>query len=138
LQRYLKSKIFNMKKITRFHAIKILEWCKEKYGRGINRYPILEFRKPDYLNGEYNQGEYDYDEGMIYINSNGHTDLVELANTIIHEYAHYRYHAKSTYYELDRNFSHDKHPLERDANRIANRDQKKCVKELKKYYKQFN
>jgi len=51
-----------MKKITRFHAVKILEWCKKRYGRGVKPYPILEFRKPNYLNGEYAQGEYDYEE----------------------------------------------------------------------------
>jgi len=127
-----------MKKITRFHAVKILEWCKKRYGRGMKPYPILEFRKPNYLNGEYAQGEYDYEEDMIYINSQMHDTLHELADTIIHEYVHYRYHAKSTYYQLDRDYNHDEHPMEKQAVSIAKRDQKKCVQELKKYFPQFN
>jgi Zn-dependent peptidase ImmA (M78 family) len=90
-----------MKKITRFHAVKILEWCKTRYGRGVKPYPILEFRKPNYLNSEYAQGEYDYEEDIIYVNSQMHDNLEELADTVIHEYIHYRYHAKSTYYQLD-------------------------------------
>ncbi len=127
-----------MKKITRFHAVKILEWCKKRYGRGVKPYPILEFRKPNYLNGEYAQGEYDYEEDMIYVNSQMHDALDELADTIIHEYVHYRYHAKSTYYQLDRDYNHDDHPMEKQAESIANRDKKKCVQELKKYFIQFN
>lgn len=127
-----------MKKITRFHAVKILEWCKKRYGRGVKPYPILEFRKPNHLNGEYAQGEYDYEDDMIYVNSQMHDSLDELADTIIHEYIHYRYHAKSTYYQLDRDYDHDDHPMEKQAESIANRDKKKCVQELKKYFPQFN
>lgn len=127
-----------MKKINRFHAVKILEWCKLRYGRGVKPYPILEYKKPDYLNGEHSYGEYDYEEDLIYVNSQVHKSLEELADTIIHEYAHYRYHAKSTYYQLDRDYNHDEHPMEKQADRIAKRDRKKCVQELKKYYRQFN
>ena len=127
-----------MTKLTRFHALKILDWCKKRYGRGMKSYPILQYRKPDYMNNEYAYGEYDYEEDMIYINSQVHDNLEELANTIIHEYAHYRYHAKSTYYQLDRDYDHDEHPMEKQADRIAKRDQKKCVQELKKYFTQFN
>ena len=127
-----------MKKITRFHAVKIFEWCKKRYGRGYRVYPILEFRKPNYLNGENNYGEYDYDDDVIFVNSQTHKSLEDLANTIIHEYSHYRYHGKREYYQLDKDFEYDKHPMEKQADAIAKRDQKKCVQELKKYYKQFN
>jgi Zn-dependent peptidase ImmA (M78 family) len=127
-----------MKKITRFHAVKILEWCKKRYGRGVKPYPVLQYKKPDYLNGEYACGEYDYEDDIIYVNSQMHTNLIDLANTIIHEYVHYRYHAKSTYYDLDRDYDHNDHPMEKQANLIAKKDEKKCVHELKKYYKQFN
>jgi len=127
-----------MKNIRRFHAVKILEWCKKRYGRGMKPYPILEFRKPNYLNGEHAQGEYDYEEDIIYVNSQMHYTLDELADTIIHEYVHYRYHAKSTYYQLDRDYDHADHPMEKQAESIANRDKKKCVQELKKYFTQFN
>lgn len=127
-----------MKNITRFHAIKIFEWCKKRYGRGIRPYPIVQYKKADYLNGEFALGEYDFDDDVIYVNSENHKNLYELANTIIHEYVHYRYHAKSTYYSLDRDFSHEDHPLEKQSIAIAKRDEKKCVQELKKYYKQFN
>ena len=126
-----------MKKLTRFHALKIYDWCRKRYGRGTKPYPVLEYRKPDYLNSEYSQGEYDYEDDTIYVNSQMHKTLEDLADTIIHEYVHYRYHAKSSYYQMDRDYDHDSHPLEKQAESIAKRDRKKCVQELKKYHKQF-
>ena len=84
-----------MKKITRFHAEKILHWCMKRYGRGTKPYPSLQFRKLDYLNNDYADGEYDYEEDFIYVNSQSHESLQQLAETIIHEYTHYRYHNKN-------------------------------------------
>jgi Zn-dependent peptidase ImmA (M78 family) len=127
-----------MKNINRFHAVKILEWCKQKYGRGSKPYPHIEFRKPDYLNGESADGEYDYEDNFMYINSQIHKNLESLACTIIHEYIHYRYHNKRSYNKLSDVFKYNNHPMEQEADKISNRDKKKCVVELKKYYSQFN
>ena len=127
-----------MKKITRFHAVKILEWCMKRYGRSNKAYPTLQFRKLDYLNNDYADGEYDYEEGFIYVNSQSHKTLEDLADTIIHEYVHYRYHTALMYDKNDEKYGYEKNPLEKQAVSTANRDQKKCVQELKKYFHQFN
>ena len=127
-----------MKKITRFHAVKILEWCKSKYGRSNKSYPTLEFRKPDYMNGDQAQGEYEYEDNFIYVNSQAHSNLEDLADTIIHEYTHYRLHKQRAYNDLAKSHRYSEHPMEKQADSIANRDKKKCVQELKKYYTQFN
>ena len=127
-----------MKKITRFHAKKILDWCKKKYGRGTCKYPTISYRKSNYLDTEDVFGEYDFEEFSIYVNNEKHSNLYDLANTIIHEYVHYRYHKKSMYYKLDEKYGHENNPFEKQAISVADRDEKKCVQELKKYYKQFN
>ena len=127
-----------MKKITRFHALKILDWCKLKYGRGSSPYPTIQYRMPDYLNNQYACGEYDYEDGFIYVNSYSHKTLEDLADTIIHEYAHYRYQSQRDYVRMDTYCGYVANPLEKQANKLAKRDKKKCVQELKKYYKQFN
>jgi len=125
------------KKITRFHALKILEWCKSKFGRGKQNYPSLQFRKPDYLNNPYAMGEYDYEDNFIFVNSQSHNDLLELANTIIHEYTHYRFHSKKEFYKYQNIADYENNPMEIEADSISELHQKNCISELKKQFHQF-
>lgn len=127
-----------MNKLTRFQALKVLEWCKKKYGRGRERYPYLEYRKADYTALEVTMAEYDYEEGTMMVYSDRINTIEELVHTIIHEYCHYRYHTKSKMWKSDEQYSYEENPYEIEADSIANRDWKKCLKELKKYYTQFN
>lgn len=125
-------------KITRFHVEKIFQWCKNKYGRGRSRYPDLMFKMPDITNNPLALGEYDYEDNFIFINSLKHKSLIEVANTVIHEYMHYRFHDKKRYMNNDANMKYTENPMENHANAIAKRASKKCISELKKYHSQFN
>jgi Zn-dependent peptidase ImmA (M78 family) len=72
---------------------------------------------------------YDDQEGVIFINKDDHKSLNVLVNTMIHEYTHYlqnphHYHVLSLY------LPYTKHPLEIEADKVARRDTKKCLKEI--------
>lgn len=125
------------KKVTRFHCLKVLEWCTKRYGRGRDRYPYVEFKKADYTVMDITLAEYDYEDGIMFIYSDRVNKLEDLVHTVIHEYCHYRYHTKSMMWKMDSEFGYEKNPCELEAEFIANRDWKRCLNELKKYYPQF-
>ena len=66
---------------------------------------------------------------LIFLNKDANLDLTELANSLIHEYTHYKQNLKH-YDILSLYLPYHKNPLEIEANKIANRDAKKCIKEL--------
>lgn len=122
-------------KITRSVCLEILEWCKMKYGKSTycKQYPLLKF------NGTLDQvtkrpkGLWVYKENRIYIYLKHNTDesnqLLEVVNTIIHEYTHYLQDSKE-YHRLVKEVEYDKHPMELEANKIAYRDQYECYNHI--------
>ena len=120
----------NPTKITKSHATKILDWCLKTYGKSkFNKeFPELEFKNPDY----YTEGcmaYYDEIESVIFVDKTQHQNLYELANSIIHEYTHYKQNMRH-YQILALYLSDIKNPMEIEANRIAKKDSKKCLKEI--------
>lgn len=117
-------------KPTRKHVNQILDWCIENYGKSkFNKpVPVIEFRKPDY----YTEGcmaFYDEIESVIFVDKLANDNLDELANSIIHEYIHYKQNMK--HYQILAMYLPDhKNPMEIEARKIAKRDTKKCLKEL--------
>jgi hypothetical protein len=117
-------------KPTKKHADKILEWCLKTYGKSkFNKpFPTLEFKKSDY----YTEGcmaFYDEIESTIFIAKDLNKDIKELTNSIIHEYTHYKQNMR--HYQILALYLPDhKNPMEIEAERIANKDTKKCIKEL--------
>lgn len=117
-------------KITRKHAVQILEWCIKTYGKSkFNKtFPVLEYKKPDY----YTEGcvaYYDEIESVIFVDKTQNTNLEDLANSIIHEYCHYKQNMRH-YQILALYLPDNKNPMEIEAERIAKKDTKKCLKEL--------
>jgi hypothetical protein len=74
-------------KVNRSSAIKVLEWCKKKYGRSKynGRYPDLQFKKGDHVTEDV-WGMYDEQDNCIFVNSNEVKTLEDMTSTIIHEY----------------------------------------------------
>lgn len=117
-------------KLTKRHALKIFDWCIEKYGKSkYNReLPEIEFKNGDY----YTEGcmaFYDEIESTIFVAKDLHTDLEELANSIIHEYIHYKQNMRH-YQVLALYLPDHRNPLEIEAEKTAKKDTKKCLKEL--------
>ena len=125
-------------KVTRGMAFKIFDWCKEKYGRNYRGYPYLEFRKPNDLEDDYCiVGSYDDIENLIWVDSQWHKSIIELAKTIIEEYIHYTQNQRE-YQKLARSHKYANHPFEKQAKKIADRDSKMCINYMKMIYKEFN
>jgi len=126
------------RKPTRSDAVKIYRWCMNEYGRSkINgSYPELIFRKPDYLTEDC-YGEYDSISNTLFISKTENIHLIDLIDTIIHEWIHYlqpiRSHLRTMRSEkrLHEAFN-NKDPLEIEAQKIAKRDKKKCFLQIYK------
>jgi hypothetical protein len=125
-------------KLTRFHCLKIFEWCKKTYGRSKYNRGILtmEFTKPTEITG-YVLGYYDNLENMIHINSQDHYNVHDLALTIIEEYQHYL-KSDAEYQKLIEIHGYEDHPHEIESKQIAERDAEKCISYLKRLHHQFN
>lgn len=117
-------------------AKKILAWCMETYGKSKHNgnYPTVEYKKPDYTQDDYT-GYYDEQEELIYVNKNMVKTMKELVKTIIHEYAHYKYHPMKDYYVLAKYLNHDDNPMEKEAEQIEKRDYKECLSYIEKNHK---
>jgi hypothetical protein len=119
-----------MNKPNKRHANKILDWCLNNYG--LSKYnkifPEIEYKKHDY----YTEGcvaYYDEIDGIIFISRSDNDSLYELANSIIHEYTHYKQNMNK-YQILSKTLSDAENPMEIEAYEIAERDSKKCLKEV--------
>lgn len=120
-------------RVNRSSALKVLEWCKKKYGRSKynGRYPDLQFRKGDYITEDV-WGLYDEQENYIFINSSEVKTIEDLASTVIHEYVHYKQNIKVDWRVLSKYFDSESldHPLEREAHEVSERDFPTCLKEI--------
>jgi hypothetical protein len=114
-------------------GLRVVGWCLNEYGHskyyGDNT-PLLETQYQSDTD-KHTYGEFDRDEVMIYVFTRTNRTVACLVNTVIHEFRHYlqsptwigRYIAK--YGESRKN------PYEREAERYADVDTKRCMKDLR-------
>ena len=127
-----KSKIIRAKRTmpSRKYVNKIFEWCIMTYGRSKHNRTLPEIR---YRRGYYPYNDPStiafYDGDMIFIKKEDHKNLYKLANSIIHEYTHYIQNPHH-YDVLSKYISYKYHPMEKEANAVANRDTRKCLREI--------
>lgn len=126
-------------KLNKGHAKRIFDWCKQKYGRSkYANYPCFSIKKFSGYEEEDLDGYYEPIDNTIYVNSNILTEenLEYLVSTILEEYIHYT-QSDAMYQKLSKQFDYENHPYEIEAKSISDRDTKKCIKELKMYFKSF-
>lgn len=125
-----KYKLKNKKEVTRKDILHMLDWCKNNLGKSkyfsIRKLKLRMDHHMNYL------GQFDISKNTIYLNPSRHKNKIELAETIIHEYVHFLQNPK----EYDKLFRYDykdyyDHPHEREAETIALKLGRKCIKELK-------
>lgn len=117
---------------SRKYVNKIVDWCVKTYGKSrYNRdFPEIHYRKKYYVYDDTNTiAFYDDHDGIIYINKDENKNLRALANSIIHEYTHYKQNMRH-YDVLSMYLPYKSNPLEIEANQIAKRDTKKCLKDI--------
>ena len=117
---------------SRKYVNKILNWCLKTYGKSrYNRwFPEITYRSAKYMDEDpMTMAYYDDHARLIFINKDDHKSLYQLANSIIHEYTHYKQNSHH-YQIISQYISYREHPLEIEANAIAKRDTRKCLKEI--------
>lgn len=119
----------NTNDITRKNAVKIFNWCKKQFGISpINgSYPKLVFHKA----AKDCSGYYDAVKNEIHVYKGRHRTFMGFIGTVIHEFAHYRFHSiKRQYPKLEQLYSYKNHPMERDANRVERKYKWMCYYEV--------
>lgn len=117
---------------SRKYVNKILDWCVKTYGKSRHNreFPEIQYRRGIYMNEDpKTMAFYDDQDGVIFINKDDHHSLRTLVNSVIHEYTHYKQNMKH-YDILSQYLPYKKNPLEIEANMIARRDTKKCLREI--------
>lgn len=111
----------------------VLHWCVKNLGvpSGNKKIPqvVISYVKQDKFLGLYCSAR---KEIIIYIH--GHKDLLQLTNTIIHEYDHFlrikTISDQKNYNSLLNEIGYDKHPLEIYARETAKKYQMICLKAM--------
>ena len=110
----------------------VLHWCHKKFGKVKGKpVPEIEWVWNDSRYQKYNMlGEYDKDDNIISLRIQGHRNIYNLANTIIHEYVHYMQPTHANWYErYDTIHGYKKNPYEIEAYHIGDTYAVECAKE---------
>jgi hypothetical protein len=131
-------------RIDRKKVLLILEWCKKKFGKSKywEYYPFLRVYK---TKGIYcdNDGDGRYGqclEGTITVFLGRHKTVLEVCNTVIHEYKHYLLSDDNFYLKLKElkkrgvkeNDAIRNHPDEKITKKFADKWAHVCYNELKR------
>ena len=110
----------------------MFEWCKNKFGESKFN-PDFKVKISRKEKDKY--GCYIDDKDVIQINLKAHKTLIELCDTVIHEYTHYLQDmAMYTTYFLKYNRNYDNHPYEISADNKAKKWRKTLRAEIKKEF----
>jgi len=105
----------NIEKVTRKEILLAIEYCTNTLG--LSRYctpvPSLVYITSSKIKAT-DRGCYDDDNNRILVYRKKHRSVVDLADTIVHEYTHYLQDMEK-YTELAQEYSYDLHPYEIEA-----------------------
>lgn len=111
----------------------VVYWCVQNLGvpKGNNKIPgiVVRYVKQDKFLGLYCSAR---KEIIIYIKA--HEDLLQLTNTVIHEYDHFlrirNVNDQKNYNKVLNEIGYDKHPLEIYARETADKHELSCFREM--------
>jgi len=107
-----------------------LHWCHKKFGKVKGKpVPEIEWSWNDLRYQKYNMlGEYDKDDNIISLRIQGHRNIYNLTNTIIHEYVHYMQPTHANWYErYDKTNGYKKNPYEIEAYHLGDSYAVECA-----------
>ena len=107
-----------------------LEWCIEKWGLNGKRKSLLEIEL-DWDSKEGPMGEYDYQDNLILIYPRNNVNIMDLVDSVIHEFTHQR-QKMSKYNKVLKGVGYNDHPMEIEAYEVAKVNRKECWYEIKK------
>jgi len=111
----------------------VLHWCNKKFGKVKGKpVPEIEWSWNDSRYQKYNMlGEYDKDDNIISLRIQGHRNIYNLTNTIIHEYVHYMQPTHANWYErYDKSHGYKKNPYEIEAYHLGDSYAVECAVEV--------
>jgi Zn-dependent peptidase ImmA (M78 family) len=113
--------------------VMVVEWCMQNFG--VRKYcPKFEFEITKERKNE-NAGWYlvARHDPKITVNLSCNTDILDLFDTIIHEYTHYLVpNFTEIYTQFENEYSYQTHPLEIEAQQQAKKYRRKCFNQIKK------
>lgn len=107
-----------------------LGWCIEKWGLNGKRKGLLEI-EVDWDSKEGPMGEYDYKDNLITIYPRNNVNIMDLVDSVIHEFTHQR-QKMSKYHKVLKGTGYNDHPMEIEAYEVARVNRKECWYEIKK------
>ncbi len=107
----------------------VLDWCVNEYGHSKKvTHGLLKYR----MNTRTHAKGWFYPEDVVIeVNPKNHTSLVDFVHTIIHEYTHYL-QDQDLYDKYAEEFDDDHNPCEIEAELVAERDKRRCLRKIKK------
>lgn len=124
--------------VSRKAALLALDWCKNRYGSSqFNKIETLTLKLNSNLRYEDPPHElivasYDPSDNEISINPKLIRSLLDLCDTVIHEYTHFQQDIDIMYHkyteEYGRNYTN--HPYEASANARGTRDKAECKRSI--------
>jgi hypothetical protein len=121
-----------MSNIKKKHIKWMFKWCKQKFGKSKFN-PKFEVKVSHKCKDKY--GVYKDDKDIITIYLNTHKSLIELCDTVIHEYTHYlqnMYMYDVYFFKYSRNYYN--HPYEISANNKAAKYKKVLRSDFRKEF----
>lgn len=107
-----------------------LSWCIDKWGNKCKFENItIEVKKMKML------GKYDFEYGHIIISEN-HKNLIDIVDTVIHEFIHSTQDPYK-YYKAQKKYKYDENPFEIEAYNKADKWKTKCLKDIINYKKRI-
>jgi hypothetical protein len=126
----------NRNDINKKNLKRILNWCKDYYGESkFKNINTLKIYIDDTMDSA---GAYCTSHNAIFINTKVHRSFIDVINTMIHEYTHFRQDIKVMYFKYLKvySFNYENHPYEITARETAERDKRKCFRDV--FHKCYN
>lgn len=112
------------------------EWCKKNL-RGSkyhDNFPRIFTKKRE---NSFYMGNYNSDKNIIYIYLRNNNNLIDICETIIHEWKHFQQDIEMMYdrYIMEYGRNSENHPYERSAENYAKKHSVRCLEWIKKNIK---
>lgn len=113
----------NVNNISRKTACLAIKYCEKIFKK--DNSPAIRLARTRLKDDPPCKGYYDEDKNLILVVKPNHRSFLDFIDTIIHEYTHST-QCMEQYTKMFTKYGYDRHPYEREANKMAKRHAKKC------------
>lgn len=102
-----------------------LKWCSQTLGGNIPLVKFSQAQKPK--DKDYHLGLYDFNSEIITLYTKRHDSILQLTNTIIHEYQHHIQKLNGVTFKKYSKFEYLSNPYEFECHKVAKRHEFTCA-----------